>query len=137
MRITSTAHQDFAKRLADAMNLKAIKYSPTELQKRFNSCFNGKKITPHSARNWMLGNTLPTQDKLVCLAQMLGMSSEFLRFGTNNNKTFVICHEDGTSDELTDQQKQFIKRYLQLNSVQQQLVSDLVQALTIKTSSVC
>lgn len=137
MSITSSKNQDFAKRLAEAMYLKGIKYSATELQKRFNYCFDGRKITPHSARNWMLGNTLPTQDKLMCLAHLLDTSAEYLRFGTNNNRIFLISQEDGTTNELTNQHKQFMKRYLQLNKVQQQIVSDLVGLLAINTPSVC
>jgi len=78
----------------------------------------------------MFGNVLPTQDKLVCLAKLLGTSSEYLRFGSQNGKTLVIKNEDGSSNELTDQQ-QFVKRYLKLTVSQQRLVNDLVAELAI------
>jgi len=113
------------------MVIKQIKHSPTTLQRLFNSSYEGKQVTPHTTRNWMFGNVLPTQDKLVCLAKLLGTSSEYLRFGTQNGKTFVIKNEDGSSSELTDQQQQFVKRYLTLTIFQQRLVSDLVAELTI------
>lgn len=128
---TSKENIQFAKRLADAMELKGIKQSPTVFQKMFNKSFEGKPVTPHSARNWLLGQVLPTQDKLVCLAKLLDTSSEYLRFGTNNTKTFVISQTDGTTNELTDQQQQFVRRYLQLNIVQQRLLSDLVSEISI------
>ncbi len=111
---TSTENIQFAKRLADAMVEKQIKHSPTALQRLFNSSYQGREVTPHTARNWMLGNVLPTQDKLVCLAKLLRTSSEYLRFGTQNGKTFVIKNQDGSSNELTDQQQQFVKHYLKL-----------------------
>ncbi len=79
----------------------------------------------------MLGKTLPTQDKLVCLARLLDTSSEYLRFGTEKGKTFVINNDDGTSNELTNQQQQFVKHYLALNLTQQRLVSDLVSEISI------
>ncbi len=79
----------------------------------------------------MLGNVLPTQDKLVCLAKLLDTSSEYLRFGTNNTKTFVNKNQDGSSNELTDQQQQFVKRYLTLTISQQRLVSELVAEIAI------
>ena len=79
----------------------------------------------------MFGNVLPTQDKLVCLAKLLGTSSEYLRFGTQNGKTLVIKNEDGSSNELTDQQQQFVKRFLTLTISQQRLVSELVAELAI------
>ena len=128
---TSTENIQFAKRLADAMVVKQIKHSPTTLQKKFNECFEGKPVTPHTARNWILGVAFPAQDKLVCLAKLLGTSSEFLRFGTQNGKTLVIKNEDGSSNELTDQQQQFVKRFLTLTISQQRLVSELVAELAI------
>ena len=129
MNLKNDIYSNFAKRLAQALETKVIRNSPTVLANLFNSKFGGKSVTPHTARNWMLGKSLPTQDKLVCLAELLGTSSEYLRFGTNNNRTFVISQTDGTSNELTDQQQQFVRRYLQLNIVQQKLISELVEEL--------
>lgn len=131
MNLKNDIYSNFATRLALALETKVIRNSPTVLANLFNSKFGGKSVTPHTARNWILGKSLPTQDKLVCLAELLGTSSEYLRFGTNNNRTFVISQTDGTSNELTDQQQQFVRRYLQLNIVQQRLVSDIVNEMNI------
>lgn len=122
----------FANRLVEAMKTKQIKRSPTTLQRLFNERFVGKQVTPHTVRNWMLGKGFPTQDKLVCLANLLGTSSEYLRFGTENGKTFVIVNDDGTTNDLTNQQQQFVKKYLSLNLNQQQLVNDLVLEISLK-----
>lgn len=132
MSNTSIESIQFANRLAEAIKAKQIKHSPTSLQRLFNESFEGKQVTPHTVRNWMLGKTLPTQDKLVCLAKLLGTSSEYLRFGTENGKTFVITNDDGTTNELTNQQQQFVKQYLALNLTQQQLVSDLIAEISTK-----
>ena len=132
MSNTSIESIQFANRLAEAMKAKQIKHSPTSLQRLFNESFEGKQVTSHTVRNWMLGKGLPTQDKLVCLAKLLGTSSEYLRFGTENGKTFVITNEDGTTNELTNQQQQFVKQYLALTFTQQQLVSDLVAEIGMK-----
>ena len=129
MNLKNDIYSNFAKRLAQALETKVIRNSPTVLANLFNSKFGGKSVTPHTARNWMLGKSLPTQDKLVCLAELLGTSSEYLRFGTNNNRTFVISQTDGTSNELTDQQQQFVRRYLKLNIGQQRLISEIVGEL--------
>jgi hypothetical protein len=129
LNLKKDIYSNFSKRLEQALETKVIRNSPTVLANLFNSKFGGKSVTPHTARNWMLGKSLPTQDKLVCLAELLGTSSEYLRFGTNNNRTFVISQTDGTSNELTDQQQQFVRRYLKLNIVQQKLISELVEEL--------
>ncbi len=113
------------------MTLKSIRRSPTILQRLFNSSFEGKPVTPHTTRNWIHGNVLPTQDKLVILAKLLGTSSEYLRFGSENGKTFVIKNDDGTANELTDQQQHFVKRYLKLNLNQQLIISNLIDEMKL------
>lgn len=112
------------------MQEKAIKHSPTVLANLFNAEFNGKAVTPHSARNWMLGNVFPTQDKLEHLAKLLDTSAEYLRYGRHSEKTFVISNDDGSETELTNAQQQFVKRYLGLSKVQQRIINSTVAEFT-------
>lgn len=119
-------YTEFAKRLEQALKAKAIRNSPTVLANLFNSEFDGRSVTPHTARNWLLGKSIPTQEKLVLLARMLGTSSEQLRYGRNSEKTLMISNQDGTETELSISQQQFVKDYLQLSISKQKLVSDLV-----------
>ena len=123
-------YAEFATRLEEALQAKAIRNSPTVLANLFNSEFDGRSVTPHTARNWLLGKSLPTQDKLVLLARMLGTSSEHLRYGRHSEKTLMISNQDGTETELTTSQQQFVRHYLELSISKQKLVSDLVVELT-------
>lgn len=122
-------YSEFASRLEQALKAKAIRNSPTVLANLFNSEFDGRSVTPHTARNWLLGKSIPTQEKLVLLARILGMSSEQLRYGRNSEKTLMISNQDGTETELSISQQQFVKNYLQLNISKQKLVNDLVVEL--------
>lgn len=108
------------------MQDKAIKHSPTVLAKLFNAEFNGNAITTHSARNWLLGNVFPTQDKLEHLAKILDSSAEYLRYGRHSEKTFMISNDDGSETELTSAQQQFVKRYLSLSKIQQRIINSAV-----------
>lgn len=117
---------DFSERLSIAMSDKAIKVSPTLLANLFNNDFSGRKITPHTARNWILGKSFPTQEKLVHLAKLLDTSAEQLRYGRHSEKTFVINQADGTEKELTSNQQQFVRRYMLLSEVQQRLLNEIV-----------
>jgi len=111
------------------MQEKAIKHSPTVLANLFNAEFDGKSVTPHSARNWLLGNVFPTQDKLEHLAKILDTSAEYLRYGRHSEKTFLISNDDGSETELTSAQQQFLRRYLQLTKVRQRIVNEMVGEL--------
>jgi transcriptional regulator with XRE-family HTH domain len=126
-------NSDFADRLELAMSEKSLKHSPTVLANLFNPKFVGGSITPHTARNWLLGNSLPTQDKLTHLAKLLDTSAEYLRYGRHKEKTFVISESDGSETELTSTQQQFLRRYLKLTKVQQGIVNSTFAEFTAQT----
>ncbi|GIZ52819.1 hypothetical protein [Noviherbaspirillum aridicola] len=74
--------QAFARRLIEA--LQRAHYpadSPTRLAREFNLRFNGKPITGHAARKWLLGESIPTQDKIRIIAAWLDVPAPWLRFG--------------------------------------------------------
>ena len=129
MTLRNDMYREFATRLEEALDAKAIKKSPTVLAKLFNTEFDGRSITPHTARNWMLGKSLPTQDRLVLLAKILGTSSAYLRYGRHSEKTLMIKNQDGTETELSISQQQFVNNYLKLSISKQMLVSELVAEL--------
>ncbi|RJF99840.1 hypothetical protein D3871_00250 [Noviherbaspirillum saxi] len=53
------------------------------MAREFNIRFAGRPITVHAARKWLVGEAIPTQEKLRALAQWLGVPAEWLRFGGN------------------------------------------------------
>lgn len=55
--------------------------SPTRLAREFNLRCDGRPITVHAARKWLVGEAIPTQEKLRMMASWLGVSTEWLRFG--------------------------------------------------------
>ena len=59
--------QAFSERLRKALEAAGVRPSPTLVANEFNLRHWGRSITPHTARNWLLGQALPTQDKLVVL----------------------------------------------------------------------
>ena len=125
MTPTQIENQKFAERLALAISGKGIKHSPTVIQNLFNKLYSGRLITAHTARNWMLGKALPTQEKLVCLANLLDISPEQLRFGRSIEKTLIAKFGDGLA-EVANVDQQFFKHYLALTKSQRRMVRDVV-----------
>jgi len=58
-----------------------IEASPTRFAREFNLRHHGDPVSPQTARKWLYGRALPTQDKLRTLAQWLEASPHWLRFG--------------------------------------------------------
>ena len=73
----------------------------------------------------MLGKCMPTQEKLVCLANLLDTSPEQLRFGRSSEKT-LIAEFDGRGTEVANVDQQFFRRYLALTESQRRMVRDVV-----------
>lgn len=78
----STEREGFSERLQHALrNADYSPDSPTQLAREFNIRFEGRPITVHAARKWLVGEAIPTQEKLRTLALWLGVPAEWLRFG--------------------------------------------------------
>ena len=78
----SIERANFSERLQQALrNADYSPDSPTQLAREFNVRFAGRPITVHAARKWLVGEAIPTQEKLRTLAQWLGVPAEWLRFG--------------------------------------------------------
>ncbi|MFD2365013.1 hypothetical protein [Pseudoduganella sp. GCM10020061] len=79
---SSNERESFSERLQLALrNAHYSPDSPTRLAREFNIRFEGRPITVHAARKWLVGEAIPTQEKLRMIAQWLGVPAEWLRFG--------------------------------------------------------
>jgi hypothetical protein len=78
---------DFSRRLQQALNKGGYAPdSPTALAREFNLRFSGDPVTVHAARKWLVGEAVPTQEKLRVLAAWLQVPMEWLRFGSEAGK---------------------------------------------------
>lgn len=78
----SNEREDFSSRLQKALKDAGYSaYGPTELAHQFNIRFSGHPVSVHAARKWLMGEAIPTQDKIRVLAEWLVISAEWLRFG--------------------------------------------------------
>lgn len=79
----SIEREHFSQRLQLALrNADYSPDSPTQLAREFNVRFTGRPVTVHAARKWLVGEAIPTQEKLRILSHWLGVSAEWLRFGS-------------------------------------------------------
>ncbi len=79
----------------------------------------------------MLGKCMPTQEKLVCLANLLDTSPEQLRFGRSSEKTLIAKFGDGLA-EVANVDQQFFRRYLALTESQRRIMRDVVGEMEAK-----
>lgn len=127
---TSTETQAFALRLRQALDSCGVRLSPTVVANEFNLRYWGRSITPHTARNWLLGKAIPTQDKLRVLADWLQVGPDELRFGQAAlTPKAVEGLEAGGSLGMVD--REMLSRYLSLPLHNRKTVRDVVSALVL------
>src|SRR5665647_116610 len=120
----------FADRLRLALKGVGIRPSPTLVANEFNLRYWGKSITPHTARNWLLGKSIPMQDKLRVLAEWLHVSADELRYGTLA-PTFKTQDAGTDMSVLTMQDRDMLARYMTLSLEDRKTVCDVVAALAM------
>lgn len=79
----------FSVRLRTCLRERGINEGGTALARAFNFRSTGRPISLHAARKWLVGESFPTQDKIVVLAEWFEVSSEWLRFGGAPTSTWA------------------------------------------------
>ena len=122
----STERLDFSARLQEALkNSQHSSESPTELSRDFNARFAGSPITVHAARKWLVGEAIPTQDKMRTLSQWLGVPIEWLRFGGDKRSVDL---GDGNLN-LSSNDLKLIADYQLLDESHRQMVREFVRII--------
>lgn len=122
--------QAFSERLRRALDAAGVRPSPTVVANEFNLRYWGRSITPHTARNWLLGQALPTQDKLVVLAEWLQVSPDALRFGKAASGP-RLSDADAQFEQLDMADREMVNRYLSLPTADRKTVREVVTALAV------
>ena len=123
----------FSERLRLALKGAGIRPSPTLVANEFNLRYWGNSITSHTARNWLLGKSIPTQDKLRVLADWLQVSPDELRYGTPA-PTFKVQDSVSGMTLLTMQDREMLARHITLSPKDRKTVCDVVVALAVAAS---
>ena len=106
----------FSERLRAALEANGVKASPTVLANYF-ALQNSLRITPHTARNWMLGISMPRQEHLRVLATWLKVSPDQLRFGRSEANTTIF-----RGYEVSIEDQEFLAKYFSLSTAQKSIV---------------
>ncbi|WP_198968813.1 helix-turn-helix domain-containing protein [Xylophilus sp. ASV27] len=122
----------FAKRLRQALTSAGIPLSPTTVAHEFNLRYWGKGVSLYAVRNWLLGISIPTQDKLRVLAQWLGVPPQELRFGPEGGVA-AAREPDPLVRRLIPLDQAMLRRYLRLSPQHRTLIRDMVDALPTRT----
>lgn len=122
-----SSKKQFAVRLAQAMRESGYNPKPSVLEREFNQRYWGKPMTLHGVRRWLLGETLPSQDKLIVLAEWLGVPPHQLRFGEEVSGRIEERRERWDSG-IGYQERELFEAFLNLPVPQRRVVREVILA---------
>lgn len=121
------AKTQFADRLREAMTAAGYEPKPAVLEREFNTRYWGKAMTLHGVRRWLRGETLPSQEKLVVLADWLGVPPQHLRFGSELTQRAQQRRARWDS-RIGYQDRDIFEAFLKLPVPQRRLIREVILA---------
>jgi hypothetical protein len=122
-----SASKKFAERLRAAMAAAGYEAKPSVLEREFNLHYMGKPMTLHGVRRWLLGESLPRQDKLEALALWLGISPQTLRYGAEIEDR-VRAKQKRWDEGIGYQEREVFEAFLKLPVAQRKVVREVILA---------
>ncbi|MBA1263280.1 transcriptional regulator [Stutzerimonas sp. NM35] len=116
--------EKFAKRLCHALQEAGYEAKPAILEREFNLRYWGKPMTLHGVRRWLRGEVLPTDDKMLVLAQWLRVDPRTLRFG--EEAAHQIEQEKTLYESAARQEREAIEIFLGLSPARRRLVREVI-----------
>jgi len=104
-----------------------LKPEPAVLERAFNLHYFGKPITLHGVRKWLLGESIPPYDKIVALAEMLGVPPEELCFGLEIRQR-ISERRARWEDGIGYQEREIFEAFLALPPPQRKTVREVILA---------
>jgi transcriptional regulator with XRE-family HTH domain len=111
----------FGERLKQSLSKAGHELRPAVLEREFNQRYWGTPVSVQAVRKWLLGQVIPTQDKLQVLAEWLQIDPHWLRFG---EERFGSVREQEAKWEIgmTQEDRDMISRFLELSLAERETI---------------
>lgn len=138
---TRKEREGFTQRLRECLRRSGrAESSSTALAREFNRVYSGTQVTTNAVRKWLTGQSIPTQDKLRVLADLLGVRTQWLRYGNgyiqqepdlpgeteSQSRSTAFLH----AAHLSEQDLQFISSVLEMSERSRRVMYELAELLT-------
>lgn len=128
----SDGREAFSKRLRQALQQGGVAlHSPTRLAEAFNDRYRGKPISQQTVRKWLNGISIPRHDKILVLAEWLGMPADMLEYGKGAAAAPAMQQASPAYRSILSDEE-LLKRYRKLNQNQQRAVVEIISGLVAK-----
>lgn len=123
----TNAKQQFAARLKKAMETAGYEAKPAVLEREFNQRYMGSPLTLHGVRKWLLGESLPSEDKIHVLASWLNVDADELRTG-QVGRGAISEPRKAWNAQVPPHERDTFEAFLALPTPQRKIVREVILA---------
>ena len=116
---------EFAERLRAAMLAAGLEARPGVLLNLFNTHYWGRSVTFQAVSRWLRGESIPGQDKLITLAEVLKIEPEVLRFAEKVRKSVQVKRQRW-EEGVGYLERETFDAFLQLPAPQRKLIREVI-----------
>ncbi|QYF93697.1 hypothetical protein KY495_00175 [Massilia sp. PAMC28688] len=125
-KIAAQERQHFSDRLRERLREAGVQARASVVAHEFNLRADGASITTHAARKWLLGEALPTHERMVILASWLGVHASWLQYGDADNGAYTV---DVQTDRLETVELILLRDFRRLPDFGKKVVQDVISSL--------
>lgn len=118
---------EFSERLINSLIKSNIPVRVVVIHKLFEKNNNKISLSTHAIRKWLMGESIPTQEKLRVLADILSVDPNWLRYGD-----FLDDNGKNKFSELNSNQKKLVNEFDNLSTNQKKYIIEIIDALVAK-----
>lgn len=116
---------EFAERLRTAMLAAGLEARPGVLLNLFNTHYWSRSVSFQAVSRWLRGESIPEQDKLITLAEVLRIEPEVLRFGEAVRQS-VRAKRQRWEEGIGYLERETFDAFLQLPAPQRKLIREVI-----------
>ena len=116
---------EFAERLQAAMRAAGLEPRPAVLLNLFNTHYWGRSVSFQAVSRWLRGESIPEQDKLITLAEVLKIEPEVLRFGEGIRQS-VLQQRQRWEEGVGYLERETFDAFLQLPAPQRKIIREVI-----------
>ncbi|MES2902331.1 MAG: hypothetical protein V4723_21565 [Pseudomonadota bacterium] len=125
-RIASEERIHFRDRLLQVLRQANVPVRASTVAHEFNLRADGATVTTHAVRKCLVGDSIPTHERLVILGNWLGVHASWLLYGDAENSHFAL---NVPPSSLTSQELMLVRDFNSLDSGGQHILREILNVL--------
>ncbi len=125
-RLAFEERQHFSHRLQEQLRKAGVTVRASVVASEFNLRADGATVTTYAARKWLMGEAIPTHERMLILANWLGVHASWLQYGDAENDQLKLATD---TEQLSTPDLILLRDYQSLSQDGQKIIREVLSVL--------